>query len=102
MKKIDVLVWGVKHISANHDTHANTDYQEDGAMCIMDNHVPTVSDLRMLCEDLGIEREQIEVDNSWCAVTVYLTRDWHDTIGQEEYIPTGHEMWKRANVNIGE
>lgn len=63
MKKIDVLVWGVKHISANHDTHENTDYQEDGAMCIMDNHVPTVSDLRMLCEDLGIERGPEQSDN---------------------------------------
>lgn len=101
MKKIDVLVWGVNHIAANHNTWANTDYQEDGSMCIGDNHVPTICDTRMLCEDLGIEHGQIEVDNSWCAVTVYLTQEWHDTIGQEEYKPTGREMWKRANITIG-
>lgn len=101
MKKIEVLAWGVKHIASNHrGVECNTDYQEYMSMSIWDDGVPTLADARMLCEDLGIERENCYADNSWGIITIDV-EGWADTIGQQEYVPTGMEMWKRPDVTIG-
>lgn len=104
MKKIEVLEWGVKHIASNHSVSrkvvCNTDYEECQSMSITDTEVPTVHDARMLCEDLGMERDRCYADNSW-GVTVIDVEGWADTIGQQEYTPTGMEMWKRYGVEIG-
>ncbi len=62
MKKIDVLAWGVKHIASNHrNVECDTDWEEYGAMYIMDTAVPTLSDARMLCADLGIDLSLIHI-----------------------------------------
>ena len=104
MKKIEVLEWGVKHIASNHSVNrkvvCNTDYEECQSMSITDTEVPTVQDARMLCEDLGMERDRCYVDNSW-GVIVIDVEGWADTIGQQEYDPTGHEMWKKYDAVIG-
>ena len=34
-------------------------------------------------------------------IDVWITQDWYDTIGQSEYKPTGLEMWKRKEAEIG-
>ena len=70
-------------------------------MSIADTEVPTVQDVRLMCEDLGMERERCYVDNSWGIIVIDL-EGWADTIGQQEYTPTGHEMWKKSNAVIGE
>lgn len=101
MKKIEVLAWGVQHIASNHDANYSTDYEEYQSMSILGTEVPTVADARMLCEDLGMERERCYVDNSW-GIIVIDVEDWADTIGQQEYTPTGHEMWKKIDAVIGE
>lgn len=119
MKKIEVLAWGVKHIAANYKMGANVDYEDDGEVCIYvtDKH-PDVSpapinDVQMLCDDLGIDREQIEV--SQYGIDVYLDYAWVHTkeecegycdtdeagILLEEYVPTGTEMWHTYGVEIG-
>lgn len=100
MKKIDVLAWGVQHIASNHDANYSTDYEEYQSMSILGTEVPTVADARMLCEDLGMERERCYVDNSWGIIVIDL-EGWVDTEGQQEYTPTGHEMWKRFGATIG-
>lgn len=102
MKKIEVLAWGVQHIASNHrNVVCNTDYEECQSMSIIDTEVPTVQDARLMCEDMGMERERCYVDHSW-GVIVIDVEGWADTIGQEEYTPTGHEFWKKSDVNIGE
>lgn len=102
MKKIEVLAWGVQHIAKNHrDVKCATDYQEYGSMSIQDTAVPTLEDARMLCEDLGIDRSDCYCDSSWGVIVIdldYWLCEGHD---QEEYVPTGHEMWKRYGVEIG-
>ena len=105
MKKIEVLQWGLRHIASNYKMGANVDYEEDGQVCIFvtDEH-PDVSpapinDVEMLCDDLGIHRAYIEV--SGFGIDVTLDWAWPDTIGQDEYVPTGHEAWHKYGVEIG-
>jgi hypothetical protein len=121
MKKIEVLAWGVQHIASNYQMGASTeDYQEDGQMCIFVTEAhPTVSpapinDIQMLCESVGIDRSQVEVGEY--GIDVYLDYAWIHTAEEcegycdtaeagkllSEYVPTGHEMWKRSNAVIGE
>ena len=101
MKKIEVLQWGVQHIAGNHrNVVCNTDYEECQTMSICDTAVPTTMDARMLCQDLGMERERCYTDNSW-GVIVIDVEGWANTVGQEEYVPSGFEMWKRRGVEIG-
>ena len=102
MKKIDVLAWGMKHIASNHNFKASVDC-EDGSMCIYGGcNVPTLGDVRMMCEDLGIPRDYIE--ESDFGIDVYIDYDWTREGGllQQDYVPTGLEMWKRSNAKIGE
>lgn len=95
MKKIDVLCWGVQHIAENHGFEASVNYEEDGEVCIFGGcNVPTLSDVQMLCDDLGIGRENIE--SSEYGIDVYLTQELFD----EDYEPTGMEFWKRRDAVI--
>jgi len=100
MKYIDVLVWGIKHIAQNHNFNASTDYEDGGSVCIYGGcNVPTLQDAKFLCEDLKIESDCIE--SSEFGIDVWITQDWYDTVGQSEYKPTGLEMWKRKEAEIG-
>lgn len=121
MKKIEVLAWGVQHIASNYQMGASTkDYQEDGQMCIFvteahpDVSPAPINDMQMLCESVGIDRSQVEVDEY--GITVYLDYAWIHTAEEcegycdtaeagkllVEYQPTGREMWKKFDATIGE
>ena len=100
MKKIDVLAWGVQHIAANHKVECDVDYQEYMSMSIYGDSAPTLADTRMLCEDLGIDRSCCNADHSWGIIAIDVD-EWVETIGQEEYAPTGMELWKKHGVEIG-
>ena len=101
MKKIEVLAWGVKHIAKNHrDVECNVDYEETQSMSIWDDAVPTLEDARMMCDDLGIGRENCYADHSWGIICIDLD-DWLPEHANEEYAPTGHEMWHLYGVTIG-
>ena len=56
---------------------------------------PTLSDVQMLCSDLGISRDYI--DSSDFGIDVFIPEDW-DING--EYTFNGFEMWKKRNVNM--
>ena len=105
MKKIDVLKWGLQHIAANYDMGADTEHCEDerqACIYVTEKHPDCspapINDVEMLCQDLGIKSENIE--NSPYGVDVYLDAVY-DAL-QEDYVPTGHELWKRANAVIGD
>ena len=97
MKKIDVLCWGIEHIANNHNLSASTKFWKDeGDVCIYGGcNVPTLSDVQMLCSDLGIPRDCI--DSSDFGIDVFIPEDW-DING--EYTFSGFEMWKKHNVNM--
>ena len=107
MKKIDVLVWGMKHIASNYKMSAYVDeLAETGeaCICVSDEHPDMspapINDVQMMCRDLGISDEDVEVDAY--GVTVYAA--WYlcgSKTLNEEYVPTGMEMWKRNDATIG-
>jgi hypothetical protein len=100
MRKIDVLCWGVEHIASNHGFGASINYEESGELCIYGGcNVPTLSDVRMLCSDLGIGSENIE--SSEFGIDIWLTCEWYEEQAEQEYKPTDMEMWKRHDVQIG-
>ena len=106
MKYIEVLCWGMQHIAGNHNCEASVDYEQDGSVCIFDTDgisVPANSDVRMLCEDLSIPRDCI--DASDFGIDVYVTQEWYDNFGQQEYTYPEecrrNDFWKRSNVAIG-
>jgi hypothetical protein len=103
MRKGDVLAWGMQHIASNHKVDASIEYEEDGSMCIYgDCNVPILNDVQMLCEDLGIPRDHVEPCDF--GVDVYIDWDWTQEGGllQQDYVPTGMELWKRHGAVIGE
>lgn len=100
MNYIEVLCWGIAHIAKNHGFGYAADYEGSGEVCIYGGcNVPTVQDVRFLCEDLGIDIECVE--SSDFGIDVWLTPEWYEEKGQEEYKPTGLEMWKRYGVKLG-
>ena len=101
MKRIEVLCWGIEHIAQNHGFGcATNDHGDSGELCIYGGcNVPTLQDVRFLCEDLGIDDDCIE-SSDW-GIDIFLTNEWYENTGQQEYKPTGMEMWKRYDVFIG-
>ena len=89
---IQMLVWGIKHIAKNHGFEAETNYKEEGEVCIWGGmNIPTLSDVRMLCEDLGIGKEYIESGDY--GVDVWIPEDWWETEAHKEF--KGKELWRR-------
>ena len=101
MTKFEVLVWGIKHIAENHGFNASTNWEEDGEVCIYGGcNVPTLSDVRMMCKELGIPGDFVE--SSSFGIDVFIPEDWYESEANEEYHSTNIEMWKRADVKVGE
>ena len=108
MKKIDVLKWGLQHIAGNYQMGVSVDDLEETGeafICVTEKHPDMspapINDVQMLCQDLGIKRDDVETDSY--GVTVYAA--WYICGSRsllEEYQPTGREMWKKFNVKIGE
>lgn len=93
MKKIDKLCEGIREIAENHNFKSNCDYKEDCSVCIFGGcNAPTLADVRMLCEVLEIDSDNIGSDDF--GITVYLD-GWLEIHGNEEYEPTGCEFWRR-------
>lgn len=103
MRKGDVLVWGMEHIANNYGYQANTDCEE-GAVCIYGapSKVPSLGDVRSMCSDLGIPANCIYPSDF--GIEVEIDWEWMQEGGllQQEYVPTGHETWKKFNAVIGE
>lgn len=101
MKKIDVLVWGIRHIAGNHHKSSvvYTDYETGGMNLCIGTNVPTTADVRMLAEDLDVR--------GWCfvkgcAVHIVVPKAWIEAEGQEEFVPAiGMMMWKRTAIELG-
>ena len=109
MKYIEVLCWGMQHIAGNHKCYASTDYYHDGSVCIFGTtdtggvSMPAKADVRMLCEDLSIPEDCIDI--SEFGVDVFVTQEWWDNYAKQEYVYPEecrrNDFWKRSNVAIG-
>lgn len=101
MKKIDVFVWGVRHIAGNHHKSSvvYTDHDTESMILCSGTNVPTTADVRMLAEALGV-RDYCSVKGF--AVRIVLPKEWVETVGQEEFVPAmSMMMWKRRAIELG-
>lgn len=90
---LEMLCWGIQHIAENHGFHANVNYEEDGEVCIYGGcNVPTLSDVQMLCEDVGIDKSFIE--SGECGIDVFIPADWYETKANQPY-KAGLGLWRR-------
>lgn len=89
----ETLIWGIQHIAENHGFNALTEnWEEDGEVAICGNNVPTLMDVKMLCEDVGIDEEYIATNQY--GIDVYIPSDWYETIANDVF--DGDCMWERA------
>ena len=92
MTNLEMLVWGIQHIAANHGFRSCVDWEEDGEVAICGGcNVQTLMDTYMLCEELGIDRDYVE-DNDW-GIDVYIPQNWLEEKANEAFV--GLMMWKR-------
>lgn len=100
MTKMELLKVGLGHIASNHGFKADTDELEtDGEACIWGGcNVPTIADVEMLCEDLGIGRERI-IPGDW-GIDIHLSEEWMEKEAGKAYKVTGRELWKRRDFKI--
>lgn len=100
MTKLEVLFAGIRHIAENHGFKADTEcLATDGEVCIWGGcNLPTICDVQLLCEDLGIEREcVIALD---CGIDIRITKEWMEKEAIKAYRVTGLELWKRSDFII--
>lgn len=91
-KNIDVLIYGLHHIAENHNTTAITnDWKEEQQVCVMVNNVPTMSDVQMLCDDLGIPRDCIYA--SFFGIDIELPYEWIEKTSKKAF--NGYRFWEK-------
>ena len=91
---LDMLLWGIKHIAKNHGLKANTDYEEEGQICIYGGcNVPTLADVQMLCGDVGISEKCVYASS--VGIDIEILPDWLEAKSNEEYVGLG--FWERRN-----
>lgn len=85
---------GVQHIAENHGFKYNTeDWETDGEVCILGGcNAPTLCDVQMLCEDLGIPREYIDSNDEY-GIDIFIPQDWYDLKRDMPF--KGKCLWKR-------
>jgi hypothetical protein len=100
MTNFEMLVCGVKHIAENHGFKPNTEEWESyGEVWIFGGcNVPTICDVQMLCDDLGIPREFIETNDF--GIDIYIPQDWFDLESDKPF--NGQCMWKKHNASFSE
>lgn len=97
MTNLERLLIGIKEIAENHGFQCNTDYEDEGEVCIYGGcNVPTLADVQILCDAVGIERESIE--SSECGIDVFFTEEWWESKANEYYAtPSVLELWVKRN-----
>ena len=91
---LDMLLWGIEHIARNHGFDCSLDYEEDGNVCIFGGcNIPTLSDVKMLCEDIGIDPNCVESCD--CGIDVNFTWTWYKNVANKPY-KKGMELWRRT------
>ena len=92
---LEMLFWGMNHIAQNHGFKASANEHsiaEDGEVCIFGGcNVPTLADVKFLCEDVHIPADYIE--SSEMGIDVFIPEDWSETTANETY--KGNNYWRK-------
>lgn len=95
MTNLEMLVFGIEHIATNHNADFSVeDLETEGQVCILLNNVPTLADVRSLCEDLGIDRENIYPSSF--GIDIEIPYDWYENESKKEY--KGFNLWQKGGM----
>ena len=90
---LEMLVIGIEEIAMNHGfDYLTEDYMENMQVGILGCNVPTLFEVQMLCENIGIDSADIE--HGWYGITVWISDSWYEGKANEIYKPE-HEMWRK-------
>ena len=96
---LEMLVIGIDEIAKNHGLESDTDWEENGEVCIYGGcNVPTLSDVEMLCEELMINHSNIE--SSEFGIDIWIDQEWFDELAQKSYVPMGQFWHKKSNDEL--
>lgn len=93
MTNLKMLCEGLKEIARNHNFNVSVDKEsiKEGCVCIWGGcNVPTLCDVELLCEDVGISKNC--VDPSDCGISVYIDDPEWDCMAEYK---KGLEFWRR-------
>ena len=90
---LQMLLWGIEHIADNHGLQASTvDWANEGQICIFGGcNVPTLADISMLCQDVGIPGDCIYP--SEFGVDIEIPEDWFLSVGVSPF--SGDGLWAK-------
>ena len=93
---LEMLVIGIEEIAKNHGFKSDTDWEENGEVCIFGGcNVPTLQDVKFLCEELMINRSNIE--SSEFGIDIWIDQEWFDESAHKSYVPMG-QLWKKIGL----
>jgi hypothetical protein len=96
MTNLEMLIFGVKHIAENHKLRYSVEYEEDGEVAILGGmNIPTLMDIKMLCEDVGIDENFI--DPCEFGIDIWIPCDWFEEVSNKEF--QGQCLWQRTSCN---
>lgn len=90
---LEMLCIGIREIAENHGFESDTDWHENGEVCIFGGcNIPTLADVKFLCSEVMINPSNIESCNE--GIDIWIDQEWFDGWSQKTYIPQG-QFWKR-------
>jgi hypothetical protein len=92
--KKEMLIIGIKEIAQNHECKPLVEnWEEDMSVSILGgNNVPTIADVQMLANDLGIDEQYIYTNIF--GVDLDIPYDWYEEEGDKPYVPQC-DFWRR-------
>ena len=90
---LQVLLWGINEIANNHGFQSSTEnWADEGQICIFGGcNVPTLADVCMLCQDVGITKDCIY--SSEFGIDIEIPEDWYESVGRSPFTGTG--LWTK-------
>ena len=91
---LEMLIIGIEEIAKNHGFESDTDWEENGEVCIFGGcNVPTLQDVKFLCECVHLNPSNIE--SSECGIDVWIDEEF--LIKQADYICDCNNMFWHRN-----
>ena len=90
---LEMLIIGIEEIAQNHGFKSFNAIEEDRQVGILGGNIPTLSDVYMLCENIGIDYKQ-DVEEDSFGITVWISDEWFEEKANSIYEPE-HEMWRK-------
>ena len=96
---LEMLIIGIEEIAKNHGFTSNTDWQKNGYVYIFGGcNVPTLADVKMLCEELMINHS--DIDSYGFEIDVLISQEWLKEWAYKSYVPMGQFWHKKSQDEL--